>query len=95
MTVNVEALPTFVVPAFQEYVPPPVAVNGILVVVQVRMVVEGVFIPTVGGVLFCVIVCAAVATQPFVPVTVTVYVPGVVTANVALVPTTVVPFDQE
>jgi hypothetical protein len=47
-----------------------------------------------GGVLFCVIVMLAVEEQPFAPVTVTVYVPGIVTLNVALFPTLVVPFDH-
>jgi hypothetical protein len=40
-------------------------------------------------------VVTAVAVHPFVPVTVTVYVPGVVTTSAALVPTTVVPLDHE
>ena len=35
------------------------------------------------------------AVQPFVPVTVTVYVPAAVTVNAALFPTFVVPFDHE
>jgi hypothetical protein len=65
------------------------------VVVHVNKVVVGALMPAVGTVVFCVMVCDAVAVQPFAPVTVTVYVPGVVTASVAFVPTTVVPFDQE
>ena len=49
-----------------------------------------------GGVIFCVIVVALVLVQPFVAeVTVTVYVPGVVTVKFAEVPTMVVPLDQE
>ena len=52
VTVSVGVVPTTGVPLDQEYVPPPVAVNGILVVVHVRIVVDGVFIPAVGGVVF-------------------------------------------
>jgi hypothetical protein len=52
-------------------------------------------IPAEGTTVFCVIVVEEVAVHPFVPVTVTVYVPGVVTASVAFVPTIVVPFDHE
>lgn len=40
-------------------------------------------------------VWVAVAVHPLAEVTVTVYVPGFVTTSVELVPTTVVPFDQE
>jgi hypothetical protein len=43
-----------------------------VVVVQVNMLVDGVLIPAVGAVVFCVIVEAAVAVHPLVPVTVTV-----------------------
>jgi hypothetical protein len=39
-------------------------------------------------------VVAEVAVHPFEPVTVTVYVPGRLTFNMALDPTFVVPFDQ-
>jgi hypothetical protein len=52
-------------------------------------------IPAVGAVMFCVIVAAAVVLHPFAPVTVTVYVPGLVTFKVAADPRMVVPFDQE
>jgi hypothetical protein len=90
-----DAVPKTVVPFDQEYVPPPVAVKEMAVVVQVKIVEVGTLIPAVGAIEFCVIVDAAVAVQPLVPVTVTVYVPGVVTTSVALVPTIVVPFDQE
>ena len=48
----------------------------------------------VGAAISCVMMLFAVAVQPFAPVTVTVYVPGELTASVAAVPTTVVPFDQ-
>ena len=44
---------------------------------------------------FCVIVTALVAVQPLLPVTVTVYVAGLVTDNAALVPTTVEPLLHE
>ena len=66
-----------------------------LVVVQVSTVVVGGEILTDGALLFCVITCAAVAVHPFAAVTVTVYVPELVTLNVAFVPTTEVPFDHE
>ena len=49
-------VPTTVVPFDQEYVPPPVAVKLILVVVHVRILVLGVVIAAVGNELFCVIV---------------------------------------
>jgi hypothetical protein len=65
-----------------------------LVVVQFSSVDVGGLMFAGGGVLFCVMVIAAVAEQPFAPVTETVYVPGSVTLNVALFPTFVVPFDQ-
>ena len=51
--------------------------------------------PAVGAVVFCVIVTALVAVQPLLPVTVTVYVAGLVTDNAALVPTTEEPLLQE
>jgi hypothetical protein len=79
----------------QEMVPTPFAVNERLVVVHVSTLVIGGVIDNVGAVLFCVIICDAVAVHPFAAVTVTVYVPGVVTFNVAFVPTIAVPFDQE
>jgi hypothetical protein len=65
------------------------------VVKQVNIVAAGELIPAVGMVMFWVIIQDALAIQPFVPVTVTVYVPGDVTTNVAAVPTTAVPLDQE
>jgi len=40
-------------------------------------------------------ICEAVAVHPMDEVTVTVYVPGVVTFKVAFVPTTIRPLDQE
>jgi hypothetical protein len=72
VTDNVALVPTTVVPLDHEYVPPPVAVNVIAVVVQVNTVVVGVVIAAAGAVIFCVIVCEAVAIQPFVAVNVTV-----------------------
>jgi hypothetical protein len=50
---------------------------------------------TVGATIFWVIVLFAVAVQPFAPVTVTVYTPGLVIFNVADVPRIVVPLDHE
>jgi uncharacterized membrane protein YccC len=50
---------------------------------------------TTGGIIFCVIACDKVAVHPFAAVTVTVYVPLLVTVNEAFVPTTTEPFDQE
>jgi hypothetical protein len=48
-------------------------VSTILVVVQFKTVVEGLFaIAATGAVMFCVIVVLAVDVQPLVPVTVTV-----------------------
>ena len=79
----------------QETLPVPFAVNEMLVVVHVNTLETGGVIVTDGAVLFCVIVCVAVAVHPFVAVTVTVYVPEVVTFNVAFVPSTAVPLDQE
>ena len=82
-------------PLDQAYVPPPVAVKGIVVVVHVRMFVVGGVIAAGGAVRFCEIVSKADVVQPLTSVTVTVYVPGEVTVSAAEVPTTVVPFDQE
>jgi hypothetical protein len=79
----------------QEMVPTPFAVKEILVVVHVSTVEIGAVIVNAGAVLFCVIVCEAVAVQPFAAITVTVYVPAMVAFNAALVPTTAVPLDQE
>lgn len=75
---------------------PPVAVSEMALLVQDNMVVFGfAVIPAVGAVMFCVIVAAAVVLHPFAPVTVTVYVPGLVTFKVAAEPRMVVPLDQE
>ena len=84
-----------VAPLLQEYVPPPVAVKPILVVVHERTVVVGAVIAATGAVLFCVIEIDSVSVQPFAEVIVTVYVAGELTLNVAFVPTTVVPLLQE
>jgi hypothetical protein len=56
----------------QEMVPTPFAVKEILVVEHVSSVDIGAVIVNGGAVLFCVIVCVAVAVQPFAAVTVTV-----------------------
>lgn len=63
--------------------------------VQVNTVVVGGVIATTGKLIFCVITCDAVAVQPFAEVTVTVYVPGLVTLMVEVVPTIAEPFDHE
>jgi hypothetical protein len=63
--------------------------------VQVKTLVDGAGMEAFGSVIFCVITREAVAVHPIADVTVTVYVPGVVTFSVAFVPTTFVPFDQE
>ena len=65
------------------------------VVKQVKIFADGMVIEALGKAILCVITCDAVAVQPLEFVTVTVYVPGVVTESVAFVPTTAVPFDQE
>ena len=63
-----------------------------VVVAQVKTVVPVLLvIPAVGAVVFCVIVTALVEVQPLLPVTVTVYVPGLVTDKPADVPTTEFP----
>ena len=59
-------------PLLQLYVPPPVAVKPIEVVVHISAVVDGGVIPAVGAVVFDVIVILDVAVQPFAAVTVTV-----------------------
>lgn len=64
-------------------------------VVQVNTVVVSGLIPAIGALIFCVIVWVAVPVQPFAPITVTVYVPGVETLNMAFVPNELVPLDQE
>jgi hypothetical protein len=53
-TDNVAFVPITAVPFDHEYVPPPVAVKLILVVVQVKTEVFGGVIPAVGMVMFCV-----------------------------------------
>jgi hypothetical protein len=65
------------------------------VVVHVNTVVSGGLIATMGRLIFCVMLCEAVATHPLAEVTVAVYVPGVVTFTVAEVPTTADPFVHE
>jgi hypothetical protein len=80
-----------VAPLLQEYVPPPVAVKLIPVVVHVRTVVIGAVIAATGAVIFCVIVIDSVSVHPFADVTVTVYVP----VAVILVAAVVVPLLQE
>jgi hypothetical protein len=52
----VAVVPTTVVPFDQEYVPPPVAVRLMLVVVHVRMLVLGGVIATTGRLMFCVMI---------------------------------------
>ena len=84
-----------VIPLFQAMFPFPFPLSVILVVVHVKTDVFKGDILIIGLVIFCVKICEAVAVHPFAPVTVTVYVPGVVTDKVALVPTTAVPLDQE
>ena len=49
----------------------------------------------VDAAVFCVMITALVAVHPLLPVTVTVYVAGLVTDKSALVPTTEEPFDHE
>jgi hypothetical protein len=80
-----------VAPLLQEYVPPPVAVKVIEVVVHVRTVVTGDVIAAIGAVISWVIVIDSVSVQPFADVTVTVYVP----VAVILVAAVVVPLLQE
>jgi hypothetical protein len=72
VTVNVAFVPTTVVPLDHEYVPPPVAVKVIEVVVHVRTDVDNAEIAAAGAVIFCVIVCDAVPVQPFAAVIVSV-----------------------
>ncbi len=68
-----------------------------LVVVHVKTAVFGTaLIAANGAVVFWVIITVLVAVQPLMAeVTVTVYVPGVVTVKLALVLTTAVPLDHE
>jgi hypothetical protein len=64
--------------------------------VQDNIVVFGLaVIDAVGAVIFCVMTTEEVVAHPFAPVTVTVYVPGLVTFNVADVQRMVVPLDHE
>ena len=63
-------------PSLQRYVPPPLAVNIVLGVAQVKAKLP--VMPTTGGALFKVVTALDVAVQPFAPVTVTVNVPAVV-----------------
>lgn len=75
---------------------PPVAVSEIALLVQDNIVVFGFAVmAAVGEIIFCVIVVVAVVLHPLEPVTVTVYVPGLVTFNVEDVPRMVAPLDQE
>ena len=88
--------PTFVAPFDQLYDKPPVALRLMEVVLQVNIVVPvRLVMAAVGGVVFCVIIVFAVAVQPFVPVTVTVYVPGEEIVKLEFVPTTLVPLLHE
>jgi hypothetical protein len=52
VTESAAFVPTIAVPFDQEYVPPPVAVKVILVVVHVSIVVAGAVIAAVGFVVF-------------------------------------------
>jgi hypothetical protein len=63
---------------------------------QVNSVIPVLFvISAVGTVLFCVMVIELVDVQPLLPVTVTVYTPGAVTAKAAIALTAVLPSLQE
>jgi hypothetical protein len=66
----------------------------ILVVVQVKLL-DAAEILGVGGVISSEIVIVVVASQPFEPTTVRMYVFGAVTVKFELVPTTVEPSNQE
>jgi hypothetical protein len=83
-----------VLPPFHAYVPPPDATSVILVVVQLRTVLLA-FILGVGAEKLSVMVILVVASQPFVPVTVKVYVFAAETLKVAFVPTTLDPSNHE
>jgi len=73
VTVNPADVPTTLVPFDHEYVPPPVAVKLMDVVVQFNSVVPVLLVIAVtGGVDVCVIVIVAVDEQPLALVTVTV-----------------------
>jgi hypothetical protein len=71
-----------VVPSFHKYVPPPVAVNVMLVIEQSKIVASEV-IEAIGKVVLEVIVVLVVAVHPFAAVTTTEYVPAVVMFLVA------------
>ena len=73
VTVNPADVPTTLVPFDHEYVPPPVAVKLMDVVVQFNSVVPVLLVIAVtGGVDVCVMVIDAVDEHPFALVTVTV-----------------------
>ena len=72
-----------VMPPVHIYVPPPVAVNAILGTLHVKVVLGLAVIPAVGIVPFWNIVIHELEVHPFVPVTVTQYVPGALTVCVA------------
>ena len=73
VTDNPADVPTTLVPFDHEYVPPPVAVKLMVVVVQFNSVVPVLLvIDEAGGVEVCVMVMDAVDEQPLVLVTVTV-----------------------
>ena len=59
-------------PPLHEYIPPPVAVRLILVVLQVSTVVGGAVMAAVGAVIFCVISILVVLVQVLAAVIVTV-----------------------
>jgi hypothetical protein len=72
-TDNAAIVSTTALPSLHEYVPPPVAVKLIEVVVQFKTVVAVLLVmPAVGAVIFCVIVMVLVALQPMLFVTVTI-----------------------
>ena len=77
------------------YVLPPVAVRVRDGVVQLITEPFEELMFTTGKVMFSVMLLLDVLVQPFAPVTVTVYVPGVVTLSAALTPKLVVPLLQE
>ena len=95
VTGSIAVVPTTAAPFDQEQEVPPDAVKEIEVVVHVNTVVLGGLMRAVGGAMFCVIICTSVSVHPLAAVAVTVQVPGAVTGNVAVVPTTAAPFDQE
>ena len=70
MTVGATVVAAVASPLFQLYDAPPEAVSVVEVVVQFSAVVP--VIATVGGAVFTVTACVAVAVQPFALVTVTV-----------------------